>query len=73
MLFQGDQQEAKTMIERFDLKCPPLERGPTDPILAILTQPNRVQEIEEWSDKLHLPIMYESDESSISLIGVIRK
>jgi hypothetical protein len=46
------------MIKRFDLKCPPFGRKPTDPIIATSIQPNRVEEIEERSDRLYLPLMH---------------
>jgi hypothetical protein len=59
MLFKGKARlaGAKCMIERFDLECPPFRWEPTYPIPATFIQLDRVQEIEETGDHLHLPII----------------
>lgn len=61
------------MISRSNLKYLPFRRGPTNPILTSLSQPNWVQNVEEWGDQLHLPIMHGFDEGNILLTGVVWK
>jgi len=75
MLFEGKARlaGAKRIIKSFDLECSPFGWEPTNPIPTTLIQLDRVKEIEENGDHLHLQIMHGFDGGNILLTGVIRK
>jgi hypothetical protein len=75
MLFEGKARlaGAKHIIKSFDLECSPFGWEPTNPIPTTLIQLDRVKEIEENGDHLHLQIMHGFDGGNILLTGVIRK